>query len=669
LNDYRALYRELRNYLAGQHVGSTRDEALVPEVVKALLCKADLDVRQGFNRSTATASDYRQAWGKVRARLPRLLQNEGPLAFEDAILEHIDALLHPVDLHSHDHDALGDLYEIFMGSLARGQQGQFFTPTNAVQLLVDLVQPQSGEVVLDPACGAGGFLAASARYVMQTGELTAPLAHLLWGIDKDSYLSRLAALRIAILTGAEANILCADSLSWRGADENASGGLEGFSRADVILTNPPFGSKIVALAPDVQQRFSLGHRWVQASGSGRYVKTQQLLRSVSPQVAFVERCIQLLKTGGRLGMVVPESLLSSSGYGYVVQFIRDRMDIQAVVGMPETLFKTSGSGGTHTKTCLLVAKKAPDEPGSTRIFMAEAHWCGNDSRGRRVGPDELPVIASRYRESASSRPTDHLSYEVDADHIVGNVLVPRYYDPEVSQLLESLRETHDLVRVDSLIESGVIEIRAGDEIGRESYGTGNIPFVRTSDISNWEIKLDPKHGVSEDVYSALASKQDVREGDILIVRDGTYLIGTCAYVTKYDERIVYQSHVLKLRVLKPDVLSPYLLLACFTSIPVKRQIAAKRFTQDIIDSLGSRIREIELPLPRDPVLRNQVIEKVSSAIQDRMEARELARQACIEVTGLGVTEAELMHKGRGVSGDSDRGAGLAGSGPDGFADR
>ena len=129
-------------------------------------------------------------------------------------------------------------------------------------------------------------------------------------------------------------------------------------------------------------------------------------------------------------------------------------------------------------------------------------------------------------------------------------------------------------------------------------------------------------------------KQDVREGDILMVRDGTYLIGTCAYVTKYDQKIVFQSHILKLRVLKPEVLSPYILLAALTSVPVKRQIIAKRFTQDIIDSLGGRIAEIQLPIPRDPQLRARVIDKVRSAISGRMEARELARQACVEVIGV-----------------------------------
>jgi len=96
---------------------------------------------------------------------------------------------------------------------------------------------------------------------------------------------------------------------------------------------------------------------------------------------------------------------------------------------------------------------------------------------------------------------------------------------------------------------------------------GSIPFIRTSDISNWEMKSDPKHGVSREIYESLAKKQDVRAGDLLMVKDGTYLIGTCAIVTEADKEILYQSHLYKIRVNDNGYgLNPYLLLA-FTDCP------------------------------------------------------------------------------------------------------
>ena len=214
---------------------------------------------------------------------------------------------------------------------------------------------------------------------------------------------------------------------------------------------------------------------------------------------------------------------------------------------------------------------------------------------------------------------------------------------ELEEQLEELKATHELITIRELVDSGIVEVSTGDEVGKLAYGTGNIPFVRTSDISNWEIKIDPKHCVSEEIYQRLAPKQDVREGDILMVRDGTYLIGTCAYITKYDTKIVFQSHLYKLRCVDPNKLSPFLLLAVLSSPPVRAQIKAKRFTQDIIDSLGDRLFELVIPLPKNNSVRQRIVKMVEKAILDRVEARELARKARYEIVGL--------HPENGVDGE------------------
>lgn len=643
MTDHRDLYRRLRNYLAGQHLGSTRDESLLQELLIALLCKNQLDSEGGIIRARASGADYRAVLRRVRAKLPNLTRAMDLLKFNDETLQYIDSVLSPVDMRSGDHDPFGDLYEIFTGSLARGQEGQFFTPRNAAQLLVEMVDPRPGERVLDPACGAGGFLAATAQRLAQAGADPSRTARCLFGIDKDAFLANMSALRLALLTGEDAPVECGDSLAWN-FETRSPVGLGRSSAVDVILTNPPFGSKIVAASKGVQEEFQLGFRWRRDASTGRFVRTDELASSMSPQVAFVERCLNLLRDGGRMGVVLPESMLSSQRYRHVVQYIRDRATIIAIVGMPESLFKTSGSGGTHTKTCLMVLEKDSGTSASqAAIFMAETRWCGNDSRGKRGGPDELPEVARRFALDSNCRPADHLSYSVRASSVRNDVLAPRYYDPEPLQQLERLASSHDLVSVGDLLEQGVIEMSSGDEIGKLSYGTGDIPFVRTSDLSNWEIKLDPKHGVSEEIFASYSDRQDVREGDILMVRDGTYLIGTCAIVTKYDQRILYQSHILKLRVVKPEVVSPFLLLAALSCAPVKRQILAKRFTQDIIDSIGNRVVELVLPLPRETSKRDDVARKVENAVRERMEARELARQACLDIVdGYSLSEHEQL---------------------------
>jgi len=159
-----------------------------------------------------------------------------------------------------------------------------------------------------------------------------------------------------------------------------------------------------------------------------------------------------------------------------------------------------------------------------------------------------------------------------------------------------------------------------------AYGTGTIPFVRTSDISNWEIKSDPKQGVSEAIYQQYAQSHDVKAGDILFVRDGTYLIGTACMVSKHDGPMLYQSHLLKLRLTEKAPITSALLLAVLASPTVRQQIRAKQFTADIIDSIGHRFNELILPVPKDEAMRESISREVQEIIDERGRMRERMRE-------------------------------------------
>ncbi|MBA7644805.1 hypothetical protein ES703_52552 [subsurface metagenome] len=653
INNHKDAYRQIRNYLAGRLMGTTRDEALLQEVIKCLFCKLHLK-RQDYRPESlediiGLARSYRQAFSEIRNRLPDLFKQDDELLLDPASLAYVDRILETVQIDDSAHDPFGDAYEVFIGSGIRGQEGQFFTPHNAADLLVSIVAPRPGEKIIDPACGSGTFLSTAARVLLKMGASPEDVTANIIGVDKDRYLAGLASSRLAMATLIPAKVYCADSLALVGEEGEPFPLRNELGKFDIVLTNPPFGARIVSVSPSVQQSFELGYRWRFDSQTNRFTKSQELRSSVPPQVLFVERCLSLVRPRGRIGMVVPESLISGSNYRYVVDYIRSQGRIRAVIGMPEPLFKTSGKGGTHTKTCLLFIEKGDNgKPivAGDKIFMAEAQWCGRDSRGRQIARDELPEISDKYSESLNGTLDghNHLGYEVSVDEIVDNILAPRYYNPDVDAELSLLRDTHDMVKIKELVSSGLLEIATGNEVGKLTYGSGSVPFVRTSDISNWEVKVDPKHCVSEEIYESLRHKQDVREGDILMVRDGTYLIGTCAFITKYDTRIVFQSHFYKLRVRDHSTLSPYLLLVALSSAPVKRQIKAKRFTQDIIDSLGSRIYELVLPIPKNKSVREQVTNIVKQAIQQRIEARELTRRACLELVGMVSSEPDNEEK-------------------------
>lgn len=651
-HNLKAVFRSVRNYLAANAVGMTRDEALAQQIINLIFCKiyderftkrdATVSMRAGINEQHRDiAARVKSIFANVVKSYSDVFSAADKISLDDRSIAYVVGELQQYSLMECARDVVGDAFETFIGPSLKGSQGQFFTPRNVTSLVRALVSPVGGDMILDPACGSGGFLVEALRGLWKAIDETADeydwpeheresekqkvAIRQIRGIDKDEFLTKVAKAYMALLGDGRGGVFCENSLerfaAWKpSARQEVTAG-----EFDVIMTNPPFGQKLKISEKSILSQYELGHRW--ARRSGQFVAAGSLLESQTPQILFIERCLELLKPGGRLGIVLPESMLCSPTHRYILQFVLTKADVRAVVSMPEALFEPN----THAKTAVILLEKR--EPGVEskphEIFMALAKWCGHDSRGHEIPFDDVPAIVERWNRFLAGEILgfDHLGFTISSSDIRDMIFLPRYYDPEVPIALEALSQTHDLVTLGSLEEDGIIEVATGDEVGKLAYGTGSVPFIRTSDIANWQIKADPKHGLSEALYEEFSARQHVEPGDILMVKDGTYLVGTCAIVTNLDYRIVYQSHLLKLKVRKPEIVSPFLLLAVLSSPIVKRQIYAKRFTQDIIDSLGGRWRELVLPIPRDPSAAQQITETVQTAIDLRARAAQLSYQA------------------------------------------
>lgn len=637
------ILRDLRNYLAGRAEGLSRDQALMEEVLKCtfshhlMAVNGKLPKKNDSDDVVKISLIYRSFFESVCERSPELFPDGSQILIGPENISFIHQSLEKIRKLKTSDDLIGDIYEVFIGTSYRGQEGQYFTPITAISALVAIVDPKPDDLLIDPACGAGGFLVESCKLF---GPEINPKN--VFGIDKDGYLARLTRLRMALQFDTDFSIVPADSLAWDEEGFVNTKNAKNHGKYSLCLTNPPFGRKIVSLSDSDKHKFELAHKWKYSKKIGVFSKSNDVEKNVPPQILFVERCISLLKKGGRLGIVLPESVVSNVGHRYVVNYILEHTAPIAVLGMPESLFKTSGKGGTHTKVCLLVLEKGKPKK-DHKVFMAEAKWCGHDSRGKKIPHNDVPEIIKKYRTFVETGKTngDRFGFQVGLGDIKNYVLAPRYYNPEPAQELKKVKHTHELVKVSELLSDNVLSLSSGDELGKLAYGTGDIPFVRTSDISNWEIKADPKHLVDEEYYKAYSKKQDVREGDILFVRDGTYLIGTCAMVTKYDEKIIYQSHLLKIRVNDASLFDNYLFLALLSSKPVQSQIKAFSFTLDIIDSLGDRFGDLLLPIPKDASFKARISEMVNKSIIDRIEARELARLAREQVVSPEIIDERL----------------------------
>lgn len=235
----------------------------------------------------------------------------------------------------------------------------------------------------------------------------------------------------------------------------------------------------------------------------------------------------------------------------------------------------------------------------------------------------------------SGEAVGHLSFSVARTALRGRVLIPKYYDPEIVAA-EALAETDfALPRLGDLLLPGAKGSRLGSWIRREHYGTGPIPFVRTSDLNGWRVRPDYKKGVSREVYEQVGARQDVRAGDILFVAHGTYLVGSVAVVTEEDLPLVLQDHVFRLR-LRPDAeapgagpVDPYLALAALSTRFVRRQVRVRQFSADIIDKIGERHLELRLPIPRDAERRSAA----SAAVREVVEGQGHARREVSSLLG------------------------------------
>lgn len=275
--------------------------------------------------------------------------------------------------------ALDEFFEFVVSRTAKGNKGQYFTPRHLVEMCVRMIDPQPGESIADPACGSGGFLMHALRYIecMHKDVDLRTLQPHLWGFDLDERAVQIARSLMIIAGINQPNIFRLNSLiSERARDLFATStddplSIETATRTrskekgifDVILTNPPFAGEIQERA--IIESFELG--------KGR--------AKVERDILFIERCIRLLKPGGRMAIVLPHNKLSAGTFIDVRKWILQHCHLLAVVGVGRNMFMPH----TQQKTgvVLLRKKRESNEP-SPNIFFAIAEKDGKDSRGNHV---------------------------------------------------------------------------------------------------------------------------------------------------------------------------------------------------------------------------------------------------------------------------------------------
>lgn len=296
-------------------------------------------------------------------------------------------------------EVVDSFFEFIVSKSAKGAKGQYFTPRHVVELCVRMLNPKIEETILDPACGSGGFLFHTLKFIKEKNsfkdkvDLQDFCSKNIWGFDIDSKAVRVAKVLMVLAGDGSTNIIRTNSLikptmlSLLDNLEGPSFTIEDVCRSrmrnhkgfDVILTNPPF-------AGEVKENYFLSEY---SLGKGK--------KRIERDILFVERCIELLKPGGRLAIVLPHNKFGGKSFDYLRKWIINKARILAVVALGRNTFLPH----THQKASILFLKKIqpPSELKSDyNIFFAVSEKDGKNSKGQAITRKSAPKEKSIWND-------------------------------------------------------------------------------------------------------------------------------------------------------------------------------------------------------------------------------------------------------------------------------
>ena len=352
-----------------------------------------------------------------------LFDDNAKIEIRENSFEQIVKELEIYNLSTTSDDVKGIAFEQFLGKTFRGELGQFFTPRTIVDFMVSILDPQEGESVCDPCCGSGGFLIKAFEYVREKiekdieekkeaiktryygddyekmsskkklevdsevarifsflneelninnekGRLRSLSFDCIYGTDANPRMARTAKMNMIMHGDGHGGVHHHDGLL------NVNGIFE--NRFDVILTNPPFGSRV-----ERDLKITEADRFTDAAKIAIYTKRYgdaytQALKQVNDnvgksllslykidngltEVLFIERCLNLLRPGGRMGIVLPEGVLNGTTLQKARDFVEGKAKILLIVSIPQDVFIASGA---TVKPSLMFFKKFTEQEAS-----------------------------------------------------------------------------------------------------------------------------------------------------------------------------------------------------------------------------------------------------------------------------------------------------------------
>jgi type I restriction enzyme M protein len=544
--------------------------------------------------------------------------------------------LQGISLLNSSQDAKGLAFQKFLSHHEKDGRGQFFTPEPVIDFCVAMMQPKPNENIIDPACGSGGFLMSALKYLQNNyTELDTKkvVSKNIFGSDINKSIARIAKMKLLLEANGKTNVLCTNSLEDLDSLKLTLSHSEGF---DLVLANPPFGAKITNTS--TLSKFDLGYKWT--NHSNEYHKTKSVYPNQNAEILFIERCLQLLKEGGRMAIVLPNGNFENPSLEYLRYYIKLKAKILAIVNLPQETFIPFGTG---VKTSLLFLEKdTPNKVKQYPIFFGRVTKLGyqgnkngtptylkdkygqlvKDNLGQSILDEDFSVIVSAYKEFQNGVKIEKdNSFSIDYNELNGRFDYD-FYSPENRKMFTKLDKGKS-VRLGDICD--IIKVKSRKLKDQNQ----TVEYVELSDINthSYEIINSTTYQVHE--LPSRAS-YEIEEGDII-----TAIAGNSVGTRKHATALVNQDFEGSIctngfRVLRNFKIDSYYLLFFLKSDIFLKQMLMYRTGAAIPNVSDTDLANTLINLPDDKTIAD-ISSKMKKAFELRQESRNQIESINLEL--------------------------------------
>jgi len=548
------------------------------------------------------------------------------------------------------------IYENFVSTIFRGENGQYFTPRNIVDFIVNIFQLEwgsEGKHIVDPCCGSGGFLLSAfnalngdlkSKYTKSDGEEKQIFINsdsekeylklkdylckeLLVGFDNEEIIAKTAAMNMSVHGDGSTGINTGDSLKIEKYKEILK---ENYF--DYALTNPPFSSQVKpdthidSDGKDVLEKYELSHSHSYNEDKDKFDYTflNKDIRQQDSKVLFIERCYKLLKPRGYLGIIVDDGVLNNKRDAYIRDYIYRKFIIHGIIALPFDIFKEQDA---HNYTSILLLQKKDEGMVQDDVFMAITEHCGEAvGKSTKMADNDLDDVYDDFIKYKKEDKKDFTKFSFivkykellnqyeESSSTYHNRLDPKFYSPRKVEIVNKIKNTGTSKKIKAVVDF-VEEIAEQDSLF--DFGTKYIEKISNEGLLEYGVingVHDPK-GKKDHIFrkgDLVVSRINMKDGMITIIPDEIDEIrGTGEYykvVSKKDENG------------KDVILLKYLYIV-LRSEPIKyvlNAISTGQYGRISDDMLG----DVEIPVP--PIDRQkEVIEKYE---EKRMAIQKLEKE-------------------------------------------